>query len=374
MLFPLLAFASVALASELIVLTDENFKEKLAEHKVLFVKMFAPWCGHCKALAPTWEEMANDVNKPGADYFVAECDCVGACKNTCNENGVRGFPTIKMFTAKGDVYDFDGGRSKPELMVWADSMLKPAIAEYATMEEAQEAAKAKGQLIHYVFSGPAVSAPMQAVAEKYKGKLLFSFVHAGETERVTAYREGDPIEMKEAISQATLTRFIEDNRYEYLPRLSNNNFGALARSPGRVVAFVALDPTQHQFVHDEFRKIARAQALAPQQSYADYFAKYVLTDLDGLQWKQFLSEMDLQTQDLPAIVIYSRDSDFATHKLDVNNLVDDAFGFLREHMNGKVTLLPFDKEKRNAANKERDAEAAAREAAKAAKEAAKKEL
>lgn len=354
MLLAAIAFAALAAASELIVLTDDNFRDVLAERKVLFVKMFAPWCGHCKALAPTWEEMANEVNKPGADYFVAECDCVGACKSTCNANGVRGFPTIKMFTAEGGVYDFDGGRSKPELMVWADAMLKPALVEYATLEAAKEAAQAKGQPVHFVFTGKKITPEMNEVADKYKGKLLFSFV-PGEKETLVAHREGDAIEMPDKLSASVAARFVEQHRNEYLPRLGNNNFGALASIPGRTVAFVAIDPARHQLVHDLFRKLVRAQTLAPQAEYEKIFRRYTLTDLDGIHWKQFLAEMDLAREDLPALVIYAKDSSFAARKLDPENVVDSAIAFLNEHIENKVELIPFDKEKREAAKKEKEA-------------------
>lgn len=49
-------------SSPVIKLTKENFKKKVLDSNELwFVEFYAPWCGHCKTLAPSWEKAARNL-------------------------------------------------------------------------------------------------------------------------------------------------------------------------------------------------------------------------------------------------------------------------------------------------------------------------
>jgi len=55
----LLAVCGTFATENVLHLTAENFDGAVQEHSFLAVAFLAPWCGHCKQLAPHWEEAAT---------------------------------------------------------------------------------------------------------------------------------------------------------------------------------------------------------------------------------------------------------------------------------------------------------------------------
>lgn len=95
--------------SDVIELTPSNFESRVTDSDdIWIVEFFAPWCGHCKSLAPEYEKAARalkGVVKVGA----VDAD---AHKELGGRFGVRGFPTIKVFSAnKRNPVDYQGPRT-----------------------------------------------------------------------------------------------------------------------------------------------------------------------------------------------------------------------------------------------------------------------
>ncbi|KAG0207945.1 hypothetical protein BGX28_000958 [Mortierella sp. GBA30] len=98
------------------VLTDATFeKEVLQSGKNSLVEFYAPWCGHCKNLAPTYEKVANTFLNDKDSVVIANVDATVE-KSVAEKYGVTGYPTIKFFAADGTVEDYEGGRSEQDFI------------------------------------------------------------------------------------------------------------------------------------------------------------------------------------------------------------------------------------------------------------------
>jgi protein disulfide-isomerase A6 len=104
--------------SEVIELTDSTFESLvLQSDDIWLVEFFAPWCGHCKALAPEWTKAAGELK---GKVKLGTVDATVYSKYA-QQYGVKGYPTIKYFPAgsKTQPEEFDGGRTASDIVQWA---------------------------------------------------------------------------------------------------------------------------------------------------------------------------------------------------------------------------------------------------------------
>uniref|UniRef100_A0A182PAW6 Thioredoxin domain-containing protein n=1 Tax=Anopheles epiroticus TaxID=199890 RepID=A0A182PAW6_9DIPT len=100
--------------SVVVQLTEGDFASAIASG-VTVVKFYAPWCGHCMRLAPTWEQLAEKL-AARADVTIAKVDCtVDANKELCGEQEVNGYPTVFLYRAGEKVTEYFGHRSLDDL-------------------------------------------------------------------------------------------------------------------------------------------------------------------------------------------------------------------------------------------------------------------
>jgi len=73
--------------------TDANFNETIKSNKVALIDFWAGWCGPCRALAPTIEELARDYN---GKILVGKLD-VDENPKTAECFNVYSIPTMIVF-------------------------------------------------------------------------------------------------------------------------------------------------------------------------------------------------------------------------------------------------------------------------------------
>ncbi|EPS61150.1 protein disulfide-isomerase, partial [Genlisea aurea] len=116
LLFASLALLSIASASaeEVVVLTEANFEDEVGKDRGALVEFYAPWCGHCKKLAPEYEKLGGSFKK-AKSVLIGKVDC-DEHKALCTKYGVSGYPTIQWFP-KGSLEPkkYEGARTAEAL-------------------------------------------------------------------------------------------------------------------------------------------------------------------------------------------------------------------------------------------------------------------
>ena len=100
--------------------TDETFDEQVIKSSVpVVIDFWAEWCGPCKQIGPSLEEIAEEKN---ATLTVAKMN-IDENPETPTKLGVRGIPTLMLFRDGEVVATKVGALSKDKLLEWVNSSL-----------------------------------------------------------------------------------------------------------------------------------------------------------------------------------------------------------------------------------------------------------
>ena len=106
----------------------------------VFVKFYAPWCGHCKALAPKYEQLAKKL-KNNKKLVIAEMD---ATANEVESVNISGFPTLKLYAGgkKSKPIDYEGDKSLEDMEKFVKThATNPVVIEEEKKEEKKDEKK-----------------------------------------------------------------------------------------------------------------------------------------------------------------------------------------------------------------------------------------
>ncbi|KAG2348955.1 protein disulfide isomerase [Suillus weaverae] len=256
-----IALASLASAddapesSDVLNLTKDNFSSIVNPEPLVLVEFFAPWCGHCKALAPHYEEAATTLKDK--DIKLAKVDCVDQA-DLCQTHGVQGYPTLKVFRG-GESTDYSGPRKADGIISYMLKQSLPAVSDVTASNLAEFQKADKLVVLAYVSSTTKAPAPeFSATADKLRDEFLFGITSdaaaiaaAGVTPpAIVVYRSFDEhvTEYPYPPSAATipeLESWIQQLAIPILGEVNGETFALYATS-SKPLAYLFLDPTDEK--------------------------------------------------------------------------------------------------------------------------------
>ncbi|KAL0222557.1 hypothetical protein RCL1_002411 [Eukaryota sp. TZLM3-RCL] len=329
LLFVLLLTVITVSATDVLELTSENYQSVLSSKKLVLIKYYAPWCGHCKSLAPEYEEAAktlqSSLQTPDI-VTLAEINCDNESE-LCQNAGIQGFPTLHLFRDGEQWLEYQGQRQAKDIVEFVEKMTLPLIPDLEPTHVEKFLEVNPVAVLVYLDSEAPEFTVLSNVAAKFVDKVQFVRIPSEEKPKVeirkaetgeTFLFEGDLTNEEEVYN------FIESNRKPLLIELDRNTFKDVFVENAGPIGILFVDPQVDSW---KPKYTAAAQKLKELGSTAQ------LTYIDGIMYSKFMERLGHDSIPAFTIVLLQKNAHFNQPQFSL----DDIPAFVEEVVEGKVS-------------------------------------
>ncbi|XP_041960637.1 protein disulfide-isomerase [Alosa sapidissima] len=334
--------AEITEEEDVLVLKKSNFDEALKAHPHILVEFYAPWCGHCKALAPEFAKAAGMLKSEGSEIRLGKVDATEEA-DLAQEYGVRGYPTIKFFKGgeKESPKEYSAGRTADDIVNWLKKRTGPSATTLTEVTQAEtlmadnevavigffkdvesDGAKAFLKAAEAVDDVPFGITSDAAVYSKYEmskdGVVLFKKFDEG---RNTFDGE---------LTKDALLSFIKANQLplviEFTEQTAPKIFGGEIKS--HILLFVPKAAADFQDKMDQFKKAA--------QGFKGKIL-FIYIDSDVGDNQRILEFFGLKKEECPAIRLITLEDEMTKYKPDTSDITaENIISFCTAFADGKL--------------------------------------
>uniref|UniRef100_T1JE30 Protein disulfide-isomerase n=1 Tax=Strigamia maritima TaxID=126957 RepID=T1JE30_STRMM len=171
------AIIASVLSSDVLEFSDDDFGDRIRDSGTILVEFYAPWCGHCKRLAPEYERAATTLKESDPPIPLAKVDCTEPGKATCGKYGVSGYPTLKIFRDGEFSQDYSGPRDANGIVKYMQAQVGPSSKEINSVEDLEKflSKQEVGVVGFFEADGSTLQKTFQKVADKLRESTRFAY-------------------------------------------------------------------------------------------------------------------------------------------------------------------------------------------------------
>lgn len=320
------AFASAA-DDAVVTLTDDTYEEYIKGDKTVLIKIYAPWCGHCKRLAPEYSRAAKTLQ---GKAVLAKIDATTSSK-AASYFQVTGYPTLKFYHNKKMV-DYDGGRDEVGIVRWVEKRLGDAVTVLGSAAEVAERVK-KNQsgetavttfVINYTDKSGLLDA-IKPYADENRDSAEFIAIKSNSDSVVAKRKDEKDVTLNFSGSSdseiAKLKDFLSLETFPLFGAINGDNFGKYMERNFDMV-WVCSDEKDFERLGTVVRDIALSHR-----------KEYSMIWLDTNKFATYATD-SLNVKDFPAVVIQKKEGRYIYNSKEIS-----AAGlkqFFEDVKNGKI--------------------------------------